>query len=52
MEVLSEVVGNVTVEEVCGCEKVCGVPEPEGVPGVAVKLTVVSEMVGVVLLLS
>lgn len=51
MEVLFEVVVSVTVGAVCGCEKVCGVPESEGVPEVAVKLTIVSEMAGVVLLL-
>lgn len=52
MEILSEVVDSMTVGEVCGCEKVYGVPEPEGIPEVAVKLTVVSEMAAVVLLLS
>lgn len=52
VEILSEVVDSMTVGEVCGCEKVYGVPEPEGIPEVAVKLTVVSEMAAVVLLLS
>lgn len=52
MEKLSEVVGSKPVGEVCGCEKVGGVPEPEGIPDVTVKLTIVSEMAGVVLLLS
>lgn len=48
MEALSEVVGSVMVGDVCDCTKAFVVPEPEGIPEVAVKLTVVSEMAGVV----
>ena len=41
MEALFEVVGSVMVEDVCDCTKAGVVPEPEGIPEIAVKLTVV-----------
>ena len=42
MEALSEVVGSVMVGDVCDCTKAGVVPEPEGIPEVAVQFTVVS----------
>lgn len=48
METLSEVMGSVMAGDICDCTKACVVPEPEGIPDVAVKLTVVSEVAGVV----
>lgn len=48
VEALFEVVGSVMVGDVCDCTKAGVVPETEGIPEVAVKLTVVSEMAGVV----
>lgn len=41
MEILFEVVGSMLVGEVCGCEKVCGVLEFEGILEVIVKLIIV-----------
>lgn len=49
VETLSGVVGNVRVGYVCDCRE-CVVPETEGIPEVAVELTIVSEIAGVVLL--